>query len=159
MIAEVGVAILDHFASQTPQVVRNREFWKYWKVQKSEILRSALVVQSSVLWVVPLLKLVYFIYTEIFASNFAVWKGVSDFTLTNQRGETSFSHLKKSFRPITNHGLTELCFHGLLAVIAGSFVGQLWQRNIFGVLEFFLIQTYQEPGCIFEDGWISVCIK
>ena len=37
--------------------------------------------------------LLYFIYTEIFASNFAVWKGVSDFTSTNQRGETSFSHV------------------------------------------------------------------
>ena len=37
----------------------------------------------------------YFIYTEIFASNFAVWKSVSDFTSTNQRGETSFSHVKK----------------------------------------------------------------
>ena len=33
----------------------------------------------------------YFIYTEIFASNFAVWKSVSDFTSTNQRSETSFS--------------------------------------------------------------------
>ena len=55
---------------------------------------------------------IYFIYTEIFASN----KSVSDFTSTNQRGETSFSHVKKSFRPITNHGLSELCF-----------VGQLWQ--------------------------------
>ena len=37
--------------------------------------------------------------------------------------------------------------------IAGSFVGQLWQDNIFGVLELFVIQTYQELGGIFEDGW------
>ena len=37
----------------------------------------------------------YFIYTEIFASSFAVWKRVSDFISTNQRGETSFSHVKK----------------------------------------------------------------
>ena len=37
------------------------------------------------------------------------------------RGEASFSHVKKSFLPITNHGLGELCF----AVIAGSFVRQL----------------------------------
>ena len=57
--------------------------------------------------------IVYFIYTETFASNFAVWKSVSDFTSTNQRGETSFSHVKKSFRPITNHALIELCFRGL----------------------------------------------
>ena len=55
----------------------------------------------------------YFIHTEIFASNFALWKSVSDFTSTDQRGETSFSHVKKSFRPITNHGLSELCFRGL----------------------------------------------
>ena len=47
-------------------------------------------------------KQLYFIHTEIFASNFALWKSVSDFTSTNQRGETSFSHVKKSFRPITN---------------------------------------------------------
>ena len=40
----------------------------------------------------------YFIRTEIFTSNFAVWKSVSDFTLTNHRGEMSCSHLKKSFR-------------------------------------------------------------
>ena len=53
--------------------------------------------------------ILYFIRTEIFASKFALWKSVSDFTSTNQRGETSFSHVKKSFRPITNHGLSELC--------------------------------------------------
>ena len=35
-------------------------------------------------------------------------KKVSDVTSTNQRGETSFSLMKKSFRPITNHGLNEL---------------------------------------------------
>ena len=29
-------------------------------------------------------------------------KSVSDFTSSNQRGKTSFSHVKKSFRPITN---------------------------------------------------------
>ena len=38
---------------------------------------------------------IYFIYTGIFASNFAVWKSVSDFTSTNKRGETSCSHMKK----------------------------------------------------------------
>ena len=42
----------------------------------------------------------YFIYTKIFASNFAVWKSISDFT-------------KKLLRPITNHGLRELCFRRL----------------------------------------------
>ena len=36
---------------------------------------------------------------------------------------------------------------------------QLWQDNIFGVLELFVIQTYQELGYIFEDGWISVYMK
>ena len=56
---------------------------------------------------------IYFIHTEIFASNLAVWKSFSDFTSTNQRGETSFLHVKKSFHPITNHGLSELCFRGL----------------------------------------------
>ena len=60
--------------------------------------------------------------------------------------------MKKSFRLITNHGLSELCFRGLLAVIAGGFVGQLCQNNIFGVLELFVIQTYHELGGIFEDG-------
>ena len=59
------------------------------------------------------IKQIYFIHNEIFASNFALWKSVSDFTSTNQRGERSFSHVKKSFRPITNHGLSELCFRGL----------------------------------------------
>ena len=44
----------------------------------------------------------YFMHTEIFASNFALSKSGSDFTSTNQRGETSFSHMKKSFCPITN---------------------------------------------------------
>ena len=44
----------------------------------------------------------YFIHTEIFASNFALWKSVPDFTSTNQRGETSFSHVKRLFCPITN---------------------------------------------------------
>ena len=52
----------------------------------------------------------FYIYTEIFTSNFAVLKSVSDFTLTNHRGETSFSLVKKSFRPITNHCLSESCF-------------------------------------------------
>ena len=28
-------------------------------------------------------------------------------------GETSFLHVKKSFRSITNHDLSELCFRGL----------------------------------------------
>ena len=59
------------------------------------------------------LNMLYFIHTEIFASNSAVWKRVLDFTSTNQRGEASFSHVKKLFRPITNHGLSELCFRGL----------------------------------------------
>ena len=57
---------------------------------------------NAVRWALPFITPIYFIYTEIFASNFSVWKSVSDFTLTNQRGETSFSHVKKSFRPITN---------------------------------------------------------
>ena len=64
---------------------------------------------------------------------------------------------KKSVRPLTNHGLSELCF----AVIAFSFAGQLWQDNIFGVLELFVIQTYQELGYIFEDGWTikKICVS
>ena len=45
----------------------------------------------------------------------------------DQSGETSFSHVKKSFRPITNHGLSELCFCGLFrghisrVALSGSF--------------------------------------
>ena len=52
-------------------------------------------------------------YTGIFATNFAVWQSLSDFTSTIQRGKKSFSHVKKLFNPITNHGLSELCFRGL----------------------------------------------
>ena len=52
-------------------------------------------------------------------------------------------------------------FAGFFAVIAGSFVGQLWEDNIFGVLELFVIQTYQELGGIFEDGWAikKICVS
>jgi len=65
MIVRVGVAILDHRASLTPQVVyATGNCENTWKWKKSEILRSVFVVQSSVLWVMPLLKLVYYIYTE-----------------------------------------------------------------------------------------------
>ena len=48
----------------------------------------------------------FYIYTEIFASNFAASKGVLDFTLTNQR-RNEFLPSEKSFRPITNHGLSQ----------------------------------------------------
>ena len=44
-----------------------------------------------------ILNVFYYIHTEIFASNFALCTSVSDFTSTNQRGETSFSQVKKSF--------------------------------------------------------------
>ena len=106
----------------------------------------------------------YFIYTEIFVSNFAVWISVSDFTSTNQRGETSFSHVKKSFRPITNQGLSELCFRGLFpgpVALSGSFDHWSWQDNIFVVLELFVIQTYHELGDIFEDGYTikKLCVS
>ena len=69
----------------------------------------------------PSSKRLYFIYTEIFASNFVVWKRVSDFTSTNQRSEMS-SHVKTSFGPITKDDLSALLFRGHRA---GSFVGQL----------------------------------
>ena len=44
---------------------------------------------------------------------------------------------------------------------AGGFVGQLWQDNIFGVLELFVIQTYQELEGIFEDNWTikKICVS
>ena len=41
-------------------------------------------------------------------------------------------------------------------VFSRAFWRSFWQDNIFGVLELFVIQTYQELGYIFEDGWISV---
>ena len=41
---------------------------------------------------------------------------LSDFTSTNQRGDTSFSLVKKSFRSMTNHGLSECVFARIFAV-------------------------------------------
>ena len=58
-------------------------------------------------------KLTLFYTYWDFRIKFCSVKSVSDFTSTNQRGETSFSHVQKSFRPITNHGLSESCFRGL----------------------------------------------
>ena len=84
---------------------------------------------------------------------------ISDFTSTNQRGETTFYKRRNRFVQSQTTVYVNCVFAGFFAVIAGSFVGQLWQDNIFGVLELIVIQTYQELGYIFEDGWISVCIK
>ena len=66
MIAEVGVAMLDHYASHadSPSSMQQGIVKTLESDKKSEILRSVFVVQSSVSWVMPLLKLVYYIYTE-----------------------------------------------------------------------------------------------
>ena len=60
--------------------------------------------------------------------------------------------MKKLFRPITNHGLSELCFRGLFWGHRELCQAALTRYYIFGVLELFVIQTYQELGDIFEDG-------
>ena len=57
-----------------------------------------LIIENEQRAYTELINAFYYIHTEIFASNFALWKSVSDFTSTNQRGETRFSHVKKSFR-------------------------------------------------------------
>ena len=60
-----------------------------------------------------------------------MWKSISDFTSTNQRGETSFSHVQKSFRPITNHGLSESCFRGLFRGHRGKLCRAALTRQYF----------------------------
>ena len=105
---EVGQNTKNH----NPWQSRHRCHWTNNQCQNQKVERRLETMKQqvpSVSWII----LVYFIHTEIFASNFAVWKSVSYFTSTNQRGETSFSHVQKSFRPITNHGLSESCFRGL----------------------------------------------
>ena len=61
-------------------------FWRHVKTKNFSMLAP---------WNWDTSILAYFIHTVI-----KFRKSVSDFTFTNQRGETSFSHVKKSFRPI-----------------------------------------------------------
>ena len=49
----------------------------------------------------------FYIYTEILLREKAFW-----ILLYPMRGEMSFLPVKKSFRPNTNHGLSELCLGG-----------------------------------------------
>ena len=60
--------------------------------------------------------------------------------------------MKKSLRPITNHGLSELCFRSLFS--QSSQVAR--PDNIFGLLELFIIKTYQELRYIFDDVNLSM---
>ena len=86
---------------------------------------------------------------------------ISDFTSTNQRGETTFYKWRNRFVQSQTTVKANRVFAGFFAVTAASLVGQLWQDNIFGVLELFVIQTYQELGGIFEDGWTikKICVS
>jgi len=81
--------------------VRLRDFhtscWSIWN-RTSEISDTSPMSVKIPYKALSMLWFVYFIHTEIFASNFAVWGGVLDLTSTNQRGETIFSLVKKSFR-------------------------------------------------------------
>ena len=55
----------------------------------------------------------YFIHTEIFASNFACEKAFRILLPPIREAKRVFHTWKSRFRPITNHGLSELCFRGL----------------------------------------------
>ena len=107
--------IPEHFPRISEDVRRFPKIAEDFRGRPEDVsmIHQWIYVQFTETHLISVKSSIYFIHTEIFASNFALWKSVSDFTSTNQRGERSFSHVKKSFRPITNHGLSELCFRGL----------------------------------------------